>query len=249
MIVSPIKTPRLLPNQKSLEQFLDENINHLEENSIIAITSKVVSLCEGRAVAMDTDKLDLIKKEAELYYPAERNPYRHHFTISRKTILGSSGIDESNGDGYYVLLPYDVQKSANHARQYLKGRHGLKHIGVIVTDSTSIPLRLGAVGTCLAYSGFTPVNDYRQTKDLFGREFQLERANIIEGLAAAATLTMGEGAEQTPLCVISSLPLVKFNDEDPSPEELNEVFLPLNEDLFSTFIDDGGWQKGGRGNA
>ncbi|HET7529097.1 MAG TPA: coenzyme F420-0:L-glutamate ligase [Candidatus Saccharimonadales bacterium] len=247
MIVNPIKTLRVLPGQKDLEKFLDDNLKALEENSIIAITSKVVSLCEGRVAAMDSDKEKLVKSEAELYFPAEHNRYRHHFTIARKTILGSSGIDESNGGGNFVLLPDDVQESANRARRHLQAGHGLKNLGVIITDSTSLPMRLGAVGTCLAYSGFMPVNDYRHTMDLFGREFQLEQANIIEGLAAAATLAMGEGAEQTPLCVISDFPLVHFRDSDPTHEELDGIYLSLSEDLFSSFFNNGEWQKGGRG--
>lgn len=243
----PVRTPKVLPNQKSLAQLLNENIKNLEDGSIIAITSKIVSLCEGRAVATDkTDKDELMRGEAELYYPAESNRYRHHFTITRGTILGASGIDESNGDGYYVLLPDDVQSTANTMRQYLKTKFGLKNLGVMITDSASIPLRLGAVGVCLAYSGFEPIKDYRGTPDLFGREFKIERANLAEGLAAAAVLAMGEGDEQTPLCVISGCPLISFRKEDPSAEELSSVFLSLDEDLFAPFINNGQWQKGGR---
>jgi dihydrofolate synthase / folylpolyglutamate synthase len=248
MIITPLRTPKVRPNQTTLTQLLDDNLASLEEGSIVAITSKVISLCEGRVIAIDqADKYELMRGESEYYYRAESSRYRHHFTIARGTILGAAGIDESNGGGYYVLLPADIQASANSCREYLKDRFGLKKLGVIVTDSTSIPLRLGATGACLAYSGFRPIKDYRGKQDLFGRPFKIERSNIAEGLAAAAVLAMGEGDEQTPLCVISDNPLIEFEDKDPSKEDLKTFFLSLKDDLFGVFLDNGQWQKGGRG--
>src|SRR5665213_1553356 len=144
MIINPIGAPKVVASQKKLLEFLDENINGLSNGSILAIASNVISLCEGRLVAKDqADKYQLVRNEAELYYPAASNRYRHHFTITRNTILGASGIDESNGGGYYVLLPDDVQGTANKVRQHLKNRFDLKELGIVITDSTSIPLRLG----------------------------------------------------------------------------------------------------------
>lgn len=247
MIVAPVKTPKILPSSQTLIELLDKNLPTLAEKTIVAITSKAVSLCEGRIVNKDSvDKLELMKSESEYYYPARHNRFRHHFTIARHTILGAAGIDESNGGGYYVLLPKDVQKSANQAREHLMSKHGVKDLGVIITDSTSIPLRLGATGACLAYSGFAPINDYVGQEDLFGREFRLERANVAEGLAAAAVLAMGEGAERTPLCVITYNSLISFRRVNPSKEELESFFLSLDKDLFASFFDNGLWKKGGR---
>jgi F420-0:gamma-glutamyl ligase len=131
-------------------------------------------------------------------------------------------------------------------RRYLRDKFGLKNLGIVVTDSLSIPLRLGAIGTCLGYSGFSAVNDYRGQADLFGRPFKLSRANVAEGLAAAAVLAMGEGAEQTPLAIVTDMPFIKFQAADPSGEELKEVRLSLEDDLFAPFINNGKWRAGGR---
>jgi F420-0:gamma-glutamyl ligase len=249
MIVTPVRTPKIRPNQYTLVQLLDANLASLNDGSVVAITSKIIALCEGRVVKVDkTDKYELMRNEAEYYYPAESNQYRHHFTITRGTILGASGIDESNGSGSYVLLPEDVHSSAILSREFLKNKFKLNNLGVIVTDSTSIPLRLGATGACLAYCGFQPIKDYRGTADLFGRPFRLERSNIAEGLAATAVLAMGEGSEQTPLCIISENPLIKFEDKNPSKKDLESFFLTFKEDLFGVFLDNGKWQKGGRSN-
>lgn len=247
MIVRPIKTDKILPNSITLFDLLDKYLDKLDDKTVLALTSKVVSLCEGRVIAVkDIDKDTLAIQEAEYYLPADSSRYHHHFTIAQGTILGMSGVDESNGNGFYVLLPKDSQKTANDVRRYLRDKFDLKNLGVVITDSLSIPLRLGAIGTCLGYSGFSAVNDYRGQADLFGRPFKLSRANVAEGLAAAAVLAMGEGAEQTPLVVVSDVPFIKFQDSNPSIEELKEVRLSLEDDLFAPFINNGKWLKGGR---
>jgi coenzyme F420-0:L-glutamate ligase len=230
----------------SLFELIDRYLDQIEENSIIAITSKVVAICEGRVVPTDTaDKERLAIKEADLYLPASESKYHHHFTIVHNTILGMAGIDESNGADHYVFLPKDPQASANQIRRYLRQKHSLKNLGVIITDSMSIPLRLGAVGTCLGYSGFKAVKDYRGQLDLFGRPLKISQANIASGLAATAVLAMGEGDEQTPIVVIKEIPVIEFNDQDPSPQELKNVNLSLKDDLFAPFLDNGKWQPGG----
>jgi F420-0:gamma-glutamyl ligase len=247
MIVRPVKTDKILPNSIPLFDFLDKYLDKVDEQTVVALTSKVVSLCEGRAVAAkDTDKERLSEQEAEYYFPAENSKYNHHFTIIHDTLLGMSGIDESNGDGYYILLPNDPQTTANNVRRYLRDKYKLKDLGVIITDSVSTPLRLGAVGAAIGYSGFRPVNDYRGQADLFGRPFKISQANVAAGLAAAAVLAMGEGAEQTPLAIIEDVPFVEFRGQDPSAEELKTVNLSLEDDLFAPFLNIDKWRPGGR---
>ena len=246
MIVRPIKTDKILPDSGTIFDVLDNYLGKIEEKSVVAITSKIVAVCEDQVVLEEgANKEALAQSEAEYYLPADESKYNHHFTIARGTILGVSGIDESNGGGYYILLPKDPQATANRVRAHLRHKFSLKDLGVIITDSTSIPLRLGAVGTCLGYSGFIAVKDYRGQADLFGRPFKFSQSNVAAGLSAAAALTMGEGAEQTPLAIIEEVPFVDFRDSDPSDEELKNVNLSLEDDLFAPFLNNGKWQPGG----
>jgi dihydrofolate synthase / folylpolyglutamate synthase len=57
---------------------------------------------------------------------------------------------------------------------------------------------------------------------------------------------MGEGAEQTPIAILTDLPFVDFQDRDPTAEELANVIIPLDEDLFAPFLTSVQWQKGTR---
>jgi F420-0:gamma-glutamyl ligase len=248
MIVTPIKTVKVTPGKPGLFELLDESLSSVAEGSVLAVSSKIIALCENGVIPeSETDKEALITQESDYYLPTSFNKYGYHFAIKNDTLAGAAGIDKSNGDGFFVLWPKDSQKAANEIRKFLAGRFGLKKVGVVVTDSTSQPLRRGTIGQLLAHSGFRGLNNYVGRPDLFGRPFVSEQANVAAGLAAAAVLAQGEGAEQTPLCLISDFPLVEFVDRDPTPNELAELYIPMEDDLFAPFLLSAPWQRGRSG--
>ncbi|HXB46513.1 MAG TPA: coenzyme F420-0:L-glutamate ligase [Streptosporangiaceae bacterium] len=247
MKVAALKTELITAGATELLALLERVINDLEEGSVVAITSKIVSLCESSVIPCDQiDKEELVVRESDLYLPASLSKYGHHFTITNNTLIPMAGVDESNGDGQYVLWPEDAQATANQVRGWAKQRFGLSQIGVIITDSTCHPLRRGTNGIMLAYSGFRALNDYVGRPDLFGRPFTVSQADVAGGLAAAAVLQMGEGAEQTPIAILTELPFVHFQDRDPTAEELAAVIIPLEEDLFAPFLTSVPWRTGTR---
>jgi F420-0:gamma-glutamyl ligase len=63
-------------------------------------------------------------------------------------------------------------------------------------------------------------------------------------LAAAAVLVMGEGAESTPLALISGLPFVHFQERDPNPEELQNLHIDRRDDLYAPLLNAVPWQAG-----
>jgi len=249
MIVRPVKTDRIQAGKRTIYQILDEFLPELFEESIVVITSKIVALCDSRVVPIGAkDKEELVKEESDYFLPSHLSKYGHHFTITNNTLVAVAGIDESNGDGNYVLWPQDVQKSANDTRAYLAKKFGLKKLGVIISDSTCVPMRRGTVGQPLAYSGFEATKNYIGHPDLFGKPFKVSQSGIALGLAAAAAVTMGEGSERTPIAVISDIDFVNFQDHDPTAEELDNFYIAdYKDDLFGPFLESVKWQKGKRG--
>lgn len=247
MIVTAIKTRKILPQKQSLEALLDESIEDLEENAVVAISSKIVAICEGRLIPIGSvDKQRLVEEESDQYIPANLSKYDFSFTLLHNTLIPIAGIDESNGGGNYILWPKNPRRSANEIRKYLKSRFNLKRIGVIVIDSTAYPLRYGTVNIVIGHSGFLAAKDYRGKPDLFGRPFKVSISSVAGGLAAAAGLVMGEGTEQTPLAIISDVSFVQFQDRDPTKKELDNFYIPiLKDDLFAPFLNAVKWQKGG----
>lgn len=249
MKIAAIMTRPFLPPQEKLEDLLNMILS-LEENCVVAITSKVVSICEGRCVLIsETTKDELAIKEADKYIPRELAPdglILH--TIKNNMLVASSGVDESNGAGYYILWPKNPHESARKIREYLKEKFKLKNLGIIITDSRLVPLRRGVVGIAIAFFGFKPLKDYRNSKDIFGREFKMETSNIPDSLASAAVLEMGEGSEQQPIAVISSLSQIEFIDHEYKPNSPDDSFeIPEKEDMFYPLLSSVKWEKGGGG--
>src|SRR3989304_9072914 len=207
MQVRTIKTEKIIPRSIGLFELLDKYINEVSEESILAIASKVVSICEGRVAPVEgSDKDELVKKEADFYLPKEENDYNIYLTIKNNILVPTAGIDESNGGGYYILWPKNPQKTGNQIREYLTKRFNVKWVGVIITDSKTTPLRWGTTGVAIAHSGFLALRDYIGTPDIFGKDFLMTKAAIADSLAVSAVLALGEGNEQTPLAVISDIP-------------------------------------------
>lgn len=234
----------------SLEELLSRHIKQLPEKSIVAIVSKAFSFAQRRLVKKITgsteEKHELAKQEADYYLDASVSKYNLLFTIKGSWMFVNAGIDESNSEDSYTLWPKDPQESVNAVWHFLRSHYGVKQVGVIMTDSKSMPLNWGVVGHGIAHCGFQALKDYRGTKDLFGREMQMEQLNIVQSVAAAACLEMGEGSEQRPLAVISEIQQdVIWQDHVPTEQELAGLSIGIADDAYAPLLTGVEWKKGG----
>lgn len=259
MQVQAIKS-RLVKANDKLSLIIDEAIaadsvlqGRLPENSVLAISSKIISYCQGRLVKkVNNDrevKHTLAQKEAELYTKPNSSKFDLMLTIKNSTLIVNAGIDESNaslnGEKCFILWPEKIQQTLNEIWQYLRDKYELKNFGVITTDSRSFPLRWGVVGTAIAYCGFKALNNHIGEEDLFGRKIEMAQVNVAEALGVAATLEMGEVAEQTPFVLVSDLKKVQFVNQVPSTQELENSKIKLEDDLYAPLLKGVDWQKGG----
>lgn len=224
MIVRPIKT-KIFKEGENLMAFVVHYCKKLTEKSVIVVTSKIVALAEGRAVVLESAKAKekLIKKESDF---ALSTKYVW-MTLRDGMIMASAGIDESNANGKFILLPKDSFKTAQLLRKKLQQRYGIKNLGVLITDSRTAPLRSGVTGVALGYAGFKGIRDYKGKTDIFGRKFKFSSVNIADSLATAAVLVMGEGREQQPLAVIKEAP-VEFCGK----VHRNELEIAVQDDMY-----------------
>lgn len=249
MKITPIKTEKITPNHYNLFDILDKYILSFKDHSILVITSKIIAICQGRVFKISKDhskkkKHQLIKKEADYYLPPQENKYGMILTIKDGILLPTAGIDESNGAGFYILWPKSKQRVANSVRSYLVKRFRLQNVGVIITDSKTTPLRWGTTGVGISHSGFMALNNYIGEPDIFGRKLKVTKANVLDGLAAAAVLVIGEGKEQTPLAIIENVPFVTFQSRNPRKSELKNLKISIENDIYATLLKSVKWKKG-----
>jgi dihydrofolate synthase / folylpolyglutamate synthase len=251
MIIKPLRTDILKPPKDNLRRVIAASLRSLPEKSILVVTSKVVSIDEGRCIPKDyhTKKDTLVRCEADRYLPRKFVPgaWVIH-TLKKNLFIPSAGIDESNADDHYILWPRNARRSAKELWQWLKRKYHVKDLGVIVSDSHTIPLRRGVLGISLAHYGFAPLRDYRGMPDLFGRLLKISQTNIADGLAAAAVVVMGEGSECTPLCLIKDIPWVRFVSSPPrATRPFSSFEIKTKEDLYYPLLSRAPWRKGGGG--
>lgn len=244
MKITAVKTRIVEASSCSLAELLRESLPVIQDGSVIAVTSKVVSLCEGNVVPLESGvKDDIIEGEADYFLPKRDNKYDVYLTIKNNMLVPSAGVDESNTNGCYVMWPKDPQESANMCWRFLRSMYNLQNLGVIITDSTSSPLRLGVTGRCIAYCGFKGLNDKVGESDLFGRKLRMTRVNVADALAAAAVLCMGESNEQTPIAVINNLPFVQFIENPPAEEEIMSTHIGIEDDIYGQLLTAVKWQS------
>ena len=248
MKVVSLKTHKITQKDKDLFKILDKYILSFKNNSVLVVTSKIVSIVEGRIILQKDvpEKDELIRGNAQFYLDRTKSQYKVMLSINNNILVASAGIDESNGNGYYILWPQDPQDVANKIREYLRKKFNIRNVGVVISDSTLVPLRWGTRGVSLAHSGFLALNNYIGTPDIFGKPLIMTTASVADGLAIAAVLVMGEGKEQTPLAVIEDVPFVKFQPRNPTKKELKDLRIEIRDDLYAPILTKAGWKKGGR---
>lgn len=247
MKITPYKTNKIAPTDKLFE-VLDKYLPKLHEKDVVVITSKIIAITQGRIVKNDgtVDKTKLIKKEADYFLPEKYTNFGVHLTIKNNIIIASSGIDESNGAGFFILWPENLQEETNKIWEYLRKKHNIKQLGVIVTDSKLTPMRRGVTGVGLSWCGFLPLRNYIGKPDIYGNPLHMEQTNIVDSLASAAVLEMGEAYEQTPLGVISEIGQIEFVHRVPNKEEIKEMTIEIGEDVYSGLLNSVKWLKGGK---
>lgn len=246
MEIVAYKTPPVIAGN-SLEDILDQALPQLQNNDIVVVTSKIVSICQGRMKKATTEeeKFKLVRDEAQ-YYIENDATRRYHMalTIANNILIPNSGIDESNGNAYCILWPDDPMQAASDLWKHLKEKQHLETLGVIITDSHTTPLRWGTTGIGIAWCGFSALNSYIGKPDIFGRPLQVTKASILDGLSAAAVVVMGEGNEQTPLAVIKNAAVARFEQSPPTKEEADSLIITLDDDLYSPVLAPAPWKKG-----
>jgi uncharacterized integral membrane protein (TIGR00697 family) len=245
MKVEGIKTDRISVGGMKTEEFLDKYIERVAEETVIVFSSKIIGILEGRAVPIDSiDKDELIIRESDAHLDRSVSPYGNMFTINKNTLISAGGIDESNAGGHYILWPENPMKSAERIRDFLVKKFNVKKLGIIISDSTVMPLRRGTVGIMIGWSGFEATKNLIGTKDLFGREFKISTVAVGSNLAATGNTVMGEGAEQTPISVLTDIPFIDFLDRSHITDaEYKECFVEPKEDLFAPFLMSHKWKK------
>jgi F420-0:gamma-glutamyl ligase len=229
----PIKTRVVNPPKDEIWDILDGLA--IKDGDIVFITSKILSIHQGRCVPKDSiAKEELIKQNAAYYLPYEnKGGFYVNLTITDNILIPSAGIDESNANGHFIMWPKNSDKLCKEIRTRLVKKRRIKNLGVVATDSHTMPLRWGVTGISIGLSGIEPLEDARGSKDIFGRETYVTQIDKIDPLASVAVALMGETNEQTPIVILRGCPNLVFNAD----ADMSSFKIPPETDIYSPLLE------------
>ncbi|MEM1575302.1 MAG: coenzyme F420-0:L-glutamate ligase [Nitrososphaerota archaeon] len=217
----------LIKKGDDIAKIIIENIKKeglcIEEGDIIVISQKIISKAEGRIINLkkikpsekaikiaeitnkDPRLVEIILKESRKIIKACPG----HLIVKTKQgiVCANAGVDRSNVAGkedIVTLLPKNPDYSANKIRKKIEKIYG-KKIGVVISDTYGRPLRNGHINMAIGLSGIKPFKDYRGKKDIFGYELKIKNIAIVDEIASAAELIMGQAKERIPVVIIKGL--------------------------------------------
>lgn len=221
---------------------LVDDRTELREGDVVVIASTVVSKAEGRQA--DLEEFPAGPRAAEIAARLaeisgdEKDPRFAQAVLEESTavILAApflltetrfghigvnAGIDRSNvPDHDLLLLPEQPSESAERIRDRLSG-----DVGVVVSDTCGRPFRHGQRGVAVGWAGMRACRDWRGERARDGHELAVTVECIVDELAAAANLLMGEGADGTPVTVVRDF---EFGNHDGT----DDVFRDVESDLI-----------------
>ena len=218
----------------------------INDEDIIVVAQKVVSKAEGRVTQLSSvEPSEKARKVAEITLRDPRlvelalKEIKEIVKASREILIVenrrglvciNSGIDKSNvpGDDSYALLPAEPDQTAERIRSQIMELTG-KKVAVIICDTYSRPFRKGQVEFAIGIAGINPFKDYRGQRDLFDYVLKVKNIAIVDEIACAAELVMGQGDEGVPVAIVKNVQRAELN-ETFSAEDLN---ISREEDLFT----------------
>jgi len=235
---------------ETLMRTMSHSSMQFEDGDIIVISHKVLSKAEGRVVrlrgivpstrarqiAKTTGKaerfVELVLSETKRVVKA--TPEVLLVEDKRGIICINAGIDKSNVEGKdsFAMLPLDPGSSAERCRVKIRELTG-KKIGIVVCDTYSRPFRRGQVNFAIGIAGITPFRDYRGKGDLFSQTLKVKNTAVVDEVAAAAELVMGQADEATPVVIIRGLSGIV---EENGRHSINELHISEVEDLFKNAL-------------
>lgn len=196
----------------------------LESDDVIVIAQKIISKAEDRYVNLNDivpspealelgEEIDKDPRKVQLILDESKQVVRKRMGVMIVEhrlgfVHASAGIDQSNISNEYgddedlcLLLPEDPDASARQLVDQVREQFGIK-VGVIINDSLGRAWRIGQVGHAIGVAGFTALEDYIGSHDIYGHEMEVSQVAAADEMAAGASLLMGPTDQMTPVVIV-----------------------------------------------
>lgn len=176
-------------NEDDIAKFIINSATHdgvdIDNGDLIVLAQKIVSKAEGM----------IVKLSNVIVSPAAR---KLAVQTGRDARLCQLYLDEASE----VIAVKNPDASARRIREEIKHLTG-KTVGIIINDSCGRDYRGGSVGTAIGVAGINALR-IDEKVDLFGNP-SISHIAIVDEVAAAASLLMGQANEGIPAVVVKGI--------------------------------------------
>ena len=242
--IIPIKTRLIAYGDDPIEIIISSvSEDVIDDKDVVVVSSKPLLVGYGYTinrseVKTDTYALKLSERYrldpvlAELIYEYSDYIYggveKTLLTEINNTIIPNAGVDRKNVPVNQYTLPFSMLRGkAKEFYNRIKEKFNVR-VGVIISDSTVYPLRLGTRSIAVYTYGFYPLIDFRGRRDLYNKEIEYTVMAYADEIASAAHLALGEGEEKVPAAIVKGLD-IKLVEK----ETTNTILIEKDKCLFN----------------
>ena len=221
-----LKNIPYLKEGDGIEKLIEESIKtsefFIEDNDVLCIASKVVSVAEGQVMSLNEIQVSDVAKEIHRNIP-RKDPRIIEIMLNlvnrdlsrldiKKNYIGcrledglkltSGGIDRKSVDEVF-LLPNNPDASAKRISEYLKKSLG-KNVAVVITDSDGREDKRGATQVAIGIYGIHPLGK-TEVIDSQGETIKFQEETLCDMIAACAGLVMGQRGTGIPAVIVKGL--------------------------------------------
>lgn len=244
----PLKILKNIEQGDQLDKIIIESLSKLNlfvgNSDILIVTHKIISKAEGRVVDLSTItptneaiKISKITKKDPALVEVILKESKEVLKVTSRGIIicrhklgfvcANAGVDCSNAmkKNSVVLLPQNPDKSANKLRTSLEN-HFNQHIAIIINDTHGRSFRVGAIGIAIGSSGIKPLKSYIGRKDRNGYIMKSSIEAIVDEIASAATILMGQSDEGVPIVLMKGVQYEYYQNG------INEIIRASKMEIF-----------------
>lgn len=241
LILKPVENMPLIGKGDDIADLLCKNAPDIADKDIIVIASTIVSKSQGlvfkedeifpgeearRIAALNGKDPRLV--QAVLEESMEVFTETPFMLVRNKNghVCINAGIDSSNvGSGLLLALPKNPDRFAAAIGKAIEKKTG-KKISVIITDTNGRAFKEGQTNVAVGVYNIRPIRRWIGEADLYGKVLEISEEAVVDEIAGAANLLMGEGGGGIPAVIVRGLDL--YTD---APVSITEMYRSQEKDL------------------
>lgn len=233
LILKAVENVPLIKKGDDIADIICKNASGITDKDIVVIASTIVSKAEGLTFreedivpTAEAERIAGLNGKDPRFVQAILDESIEVFTeapfmlVRNKNghVCINAGIDGSNVGGDLLLkLPNKPDNYAAAIGKKIEEKTG-KKISVIITDTNGRAFKEGQTNVAIGLYNIKPILPWIGENDLYGKALEISEQAVVDEIAGAANLLMGEGGDGVPIVIVSGLNL--YTDEAVSVSEM-----------------------------